>query len=296
METDSLASHHFVRIPLDDPRYPPLLRQIADPPSVLWMRGDLSVCTAPAVAIVGSRAASQYARETAARLASDLAALGIVVVSGLARGVDSAAHRGALTKGRTLAVFGSGIDIVYPPEHGDLAGEIARAGLLVSELPPGTRPRPGHFPRRNRIISGLSLAVVVIEASDRSGSLITARLALDQGRDVMAVPGNVLSGRNRGAHALLKDGAKLVEHVDDILDELPLSRALVHQRPSCCNSLKTDELMALMEEGESYDLDALAERSGLPAPALLARLLDLELAGRVARAEGGRFVRSGRKC
>src|SRR5438445_10692595 len=180
--------------------------------------------SAPAVAIVGSRAASPYALAVAEQLAHDLAACGLVVVSGLARGVDSAAHRGAPAgAGVTVAVLGSGVDVMYPPEHESLAEEIDKAGAVASELVPGTPPQPWFFPLRNRIISGLSRAVVVIEAGEKSGSLITARCALEQGRDVLAVPGNVLSGRNRGAHGLLRDGAKIVETADDILEELGMS-------------------------------------------------------------------------
>ena len=173
------------------------------------------------MAIVGSRAATDYALQVAARLGAELAARGVVVASGLARGVDSAAHRGCLDAGgATVAVLGSGVDRIYPAEHADLAARICESGALVSELGPGAPPLPEHFPLRNRIISGISLAVVVVEAYDKSGSLITARCALEQGRDVMAVPGSVLSGRNRGSHALLKDGAKVVESADDILEEL----------------------------------------------------------------------------
>src|SRR5437870_8424817 len=203
-------------MPWSDASYPAALAAIADPPFVRWTSGAAAALERPAVALVGSRAASQHGLAVAERLAADLAARGIVVVSGLARGVDSAAHRGALSGGgSTIAVLGSGTDIIYPPEHTALAREIESSGLLVSELVPGTPPMPWFFPLRNRIISGLSRAVVVIEASEKSGSLITARLALDQGRDVLAVPGNVLSGRNRGAHALLRDGAKIVEDADD---------------------------------------------------------------------------------
>src|SRR5262245_36821766 len=204
----------------NDPRYPAALLATSDFPPVLWFRGQLTALDAPAVAIVGSRAASAVALETATRLAADLASRGLTVVSGLARGVDSAAHRGAIAYGRTVAVLGSGLDVVYPREHAALAGDIAREGAVLSEYPPGTPPRPFHFPQRNRIISGLSRAIVVVEAGERSGSLITAACALEQGREVMAVPGNVLSGRNRGAHALLRDGARIVECADDILEEL----------------------------------------------------------------------------
>src|SRR5436309_5889064 len=212
------------RIALGDARYPENLRELTGPPEQLYVRGSFAAEDALAVAIVGSRAATAYGLAVAERLAADLAARGVAVVSGLARGVDSAAHRGALSTGATIAVLGSGVDVVYPPEHGALAREIEAAGAIVSELVPGTPPHKVFFPRRNRIISGLSRAVVVIEAGEKSGSLITARCALEQGREVLAVPGNVLTGRNRGAHALLRDGATIVESVEDILQELGMSR------------------------------------------------------------------------
>ena len=203
-------------------RYPTTLAAIYDPPPTIWVKGDVDVLRAPAVAIVGSRRASPYALEVARRLGADLARRQVTVVSGMARGVDSAAHRGALEGGGvTVAVFGCGVDVIYPPEHRALAARISERGALVSEFEPGMPPLKHNFPRRNRIISGLSLAVVVVEAADGSGSLITADCALEQGRAVLAVPGNVLGGRNYGAHALLRDGAKLVECADDILEELP---------------------------------------------------------------------------
>jgi len=242
----------------------------------------------PSVAIVGARAASPYGLSVAERLAADLTVAGVVVVSGMARGVDSAAHRGALdAAGATVAVLGSGADIIYPPEHAPLADAIAASGVLVSELAPGTPPLPMFFPRRNRIISGLSRAVVVIEAGERSGSLITARLALEQGREVLAVPGNVLSGRNRGAHGLLRDGAKIVESADDILEELGMAPGAppVPVR-------ETDPVLACLAPGEPSDLDAISERTGLSATRLLARLFELELQGAVSRVGGGRFVRA----
>jgi DNA protecting protein DprA len=191
------------------------------------------VLTQPAVAIVGSRDATRYALDVAARLGTELAERGIVVTSGLARGVDSAAHQGAVdADGATVAVLGSGLDNIYPREHQYLAETIVNKGVVVSELGPGGLPLAEHFPLRNRIISGISLAVVVVEASEKSGSLITARCAAEQGRDVMAVPGSVLTGRNRGSHSLLKDGAKVVETADDILEELgwPAARAAVPLR------------------------------------------------------------------
>jgi DNA processing protein len=278
-----------------DPSFPSLLSAISDCPPVLWYRGDLTTLQSPTIAIVGSRAASSVAVDTAARLAADLAARGVTVVSGLARGVDSAAHRGALTNGRTIAVLGSGVDYIYPPEHKPLASQITDAGLVVSEHPPGAPPLPHHFPLRNRLISGLSLAVVVIEASEKSGSLITAACALEQGREVMAVPGNVLSGRNRGGHALLKDGAKIVETADDIVEGLgwiSMETRPVNQRASCSSTASSaDPVLQAMTAGEPYDLDGLASRSGLDVRRLLPRLIELELAGLVLRQGGGRFVR-----
>ena len=278
-----------------DAAYPAALAAIADPPFVLWTRGVIRAFDRPAVAMVGSRAASPYGLSVAERLASELAARGIVVVSGLARGVDSAANRGALAGGGiTLAVLGSGLDVIYPPEHAPLAREVEQTGLLVSELVPGTPPLKPFFPLRNRIISGLSRAVVVIEAGERSGSLITARCALEQGREVLAVPGNVLSGRNRGAHALLRDGAKIVESVDDILEEIPGSVCL-EPSPTTEQRLPNavpDRVLACLTPGEATDLDAIAERSGMTTARLLPRLFELELKGLVTRAGGGRFVRS----
>ncbi len=276
----------IVAVPLFDERYPPLLACIHDPPPVLWARGDLETLSRPAVAVIGSRAASPYALQVGTRIAEELAERGIVVVSGLARGVDSAAHRGCLQgRGATAAVLGCGVDRVYPPEHAALASEIAGQGVLLAELAPGAAPLPGHFPLRNRIISGLSLATVVVEASEHSGSLITARCALEQGRDVMAVPGSVLTGKNRGSHALLKDGARIVETADDILNELgwPAAR---EGTDTPCKSLISGPLVDRMLPGESYDLDALAALTGLDGPSILAHLTELELAGIVAVSQG----------
>ena len=277
-------------IPWISADYPPSLAAIVDPPVVLWVSGCADVLRRPAVAIVGSRAGSQYALAVAERLAADLASRDVVVVSGLARGVDSAAHRGAISgDGATIGVLGCGLDIVYPAEHRTLAAEMHRRGAVISELVPGTPPLSHFFPLRNRIISGLSRAVVVIEAGEKSGSLITARLALEQGRDVLAVPGNVLNGRNRGGHALLRDGAKVVETADDILEELnlPAAGAGIGEQPGAA----ADPLLACLPAGECCDLDAIVERSGIAIERALPRLLDLELKGLVKRAGGGRFVR-----
>jgi DNA processing protein len=278
----------------NDPRVPTALVAIADCPPGLWYRGSLACLDRPAVAIVGSRAASPVALETADRLGADLAARGVTVVSGLARGVDSAAHRGALRTGRTVAVLGSGLDRIYPSEHTALAGDIAVTGLVLTEYPPGTPALPFHFPMRNRLISGLSRAVVVIEASDKSGSLITASCALEQGREVMAVPGNVLSGRNRGGHALLRDGAKIVECADDILGELgfaPTPARVSAVATVDASVVSADPVLGHMAVGQPYDLDALAAISGMGAISLLPRLIDLELGGLIHRLGGGRYVR-----
>jgi DNA processing protein len=274
-----------------DARYPALLNCAGDPPPVLWTRGVAEVLGQPAVAIVGSRAATTYALDVGARLGAELAERGVVVTSGLARGVDSAAHRGCLEAGgQTISVLGSGLDKVYPPEHENLAQMIVEHGVVVSELGPGAMPLPENFPLRNRIISGISLAVVVVEASEKSGSLITARCAMEQGRDVMAVPGSILTGRNRGSHSLLKDGAKVVETADDILEELgwPAVRTAVES----AKQLTSDPLLARMEAGEVYRLEELVDATAMGAAKLLPRLMELELQGHVAAVGGGRFTRT----
>jgi DNA processing protein len=284
-------------IPWSDAAYPPALTTIPDPPMVLWVRGDPAALNAPSVAVVGSRAASPYGLAVSSELARDLTASDLVIVSGLARGIDSAAHRGALDGGGvTVAVLGSAVDVIYPAEHVGLAREIEKKGAVVSELVPGTPPKAMFFPRRNRIISGLSRATVVVEASDKSGSLITARCALEQGRDVLAVPGNVLSGRNRGAHALLRDGARLVESVGDILEELGLAARAPGAAHANGSRASRDPLLECLTPGEACDLDAISEQSGLKSSRLLTRLFELELQGLVRRVGGGRFVRIDRTC
>ena len=292
-----------------EPAYPALLERIAEPPPVLWTRGTIDPCR-PAVAVVGSRAATPHALETGFRLGRDLARAGILVVSGMARGVDAAAHRGALRAGgRTVAVLGCGVDVAYPAEHDRLAGEIETAGAVVSEFAPGVPPRGWHFPRRNRIISGLALGVVIVEASNHSGSLITARCALEQGRSVMAVPGSVLSGRNRGAHALLRDGAPIVEDAGDVIDVLRadwshgLGSDSIRQEPAGVESdlnaagriprIPGDPVLRVMQAGETYGLEDLAAQTAIGTADLLARLARLEVGGYVRRVEGGRFVKAG---
>jgi DNA processing protein len=283
----------------NDAAYPAALTTIADPPFVLWVRGAAAALNRVAVAIVGARAASPYALAVAERLAYDLAAVGLLVVSGLARGVDAAAHRGALAAGGvTIGVLGSGINVIYPREHEPLIREMEQSGAVISELVPGTAPQSWCFPLRNRIISGLSRAVIVIEAGEKSGSLITARCALEQGRDVLAVPGNVLTERNRGAHALLRDGATIVESVDDVLHEIGMTASAggAMARPRCTNGGAPDPVLECLTPGEPSDLDGIAERSGLNPARLLPRLFELELQGAVMRIGGGRFVRVDRSC
>jgi len=293
---ETARSLRAAAVPWSDPAYPAALTTIPDPPFVLWIRGIVAALSTPAVAIVGARAASPYALAVAERLAADLAGAGLTIVSGLARGVDAAAHRGALgAGGTTVGVLGSGIDVIYPPEHESLARDMESRGAVVSELVPGTAPQRRFFPLRNRIISGLTRAVIVIEAGEKSGSLITARCALEQGREVLAVPGNVLSGRNRGAHALLRDGAAIVESAGDVLDELGLSAPAGRgTRPRL--GREADPVLACLVPGESSDLDEMAGRSGLSPSRLLPRLFELELQGAVARIGGGRFVRVDRSC
>lgn len=284
-------------IPLWDGAYPPLLSAIADPPPVLWVRGDPAALVELCVGVVGSRYPSAYGLEAATSLAGDLARSGATVVSGLARGVDSAAHQAALDAGgRTVAVLGCGVNMVYPREHDRLQEAIASQGAVVSELIPGTPPLAFHFPARNRIISGLSLALVVVEAAEHSGSLITAALALEQGREVMAVPGSVFSGRHRGCHALIKDGAAVVESAEDVVAVLASSPLRLVAAPAPAAGGRDDPILGVMVPGEAVNLDVLAGLTGLPTPSLLSRLLHLELQGQLRRLDGGQFVRLGRTC
>jgi DNA processing protein len=301
---DRARAQRITPVAWSDAAYPVALTTIVDPPPVLWTLGAVAAFQAPAVAIVGARAASPCSLSVAEQLAADLAARGLAIISGLARGVDSAAHRGALSAGGvTIGIMGSGVDVMYPPEHAPLARDMQQHGAIASELVPGTPPLPHLFPLRNRIISGLSRAVVVIEAGEKSGSLITARCALEQGRDVLAVPGNVLSGRNRGAHALLRDGAKIVESADDILEELGMSVGSaagvmppVGEGGRAPDAAPRDPVLDCLTAGEASDLDEISERSGLKTARLLPRLFELELQGRVRRVGGGRFVRIDRTC
>lgn len=275
----------------DDASYPDLLRQIHDPPLFLYVLGELTAQDACAVAIVGSRDASPYGRQMTAAICERLASRGITIVSGLARGIDAAAHEAALRGGgRTIAVLGSGIDVIYPSEHHRLHMRIAQTGAVVSEYAMGTQPDAENFPARNRIISGLSLGTVVVEATERSGSLITAGFATEQGREVFAVPGPV-GARTRGTHQLLRQGAALAEHADDVMREIaPHLRAAPEVPAAALSDLETAIVAQL--DALPRSVDELIGRTGLPAGTVLETLLVLELRGVVRQLPGQCFARA----
>ena len=288
---------------LSDPDYPALLRPIDLPPPFLLVRGDLLREDALGISIVGSRRGSPYGLRMAERLGADLGGRGVTVVSGLARGIDTAAHRGALDAGgRTVAVLGSGVDVVYPPENSRLAREVTRAGAVVSQFPMGTPPLAHHFPARNRLIAGLTLGTVVVEAAERSGALITARLAGELGREVYAVPGNVSSEGSQGANGLIRDGARLTQGWEDVVAEWPadLRRALRPMLASGSSSggaavdVPTPGRSPLLEllGDEPVAIDTLVEQSRLPSGQASAELIALELRGLVRRIDGQRYIRS----
>ncbi len=291
-------NNHLLTLEHSD--YPDLLREIPDPPPLLFVHGDPAMLSAPQIAIVGTRNPSTPGRETAQGFARLLAGAGLTVTSGMALGIDAAAHEGALGAGTTLAVTGTGLDRVYPARHRELAHRIAANGALVSEFPPGTPPTAQNFPRRNRIISGLSLGTLVVEAALRSGSLITARCAAEQGREVFAIPGSIHNPLARGCHALIRQGAKLVETGADIIEELG---ALLGGLDAAADTPATEppaareldpEYQRLLEQ-LGYDpvpVDLLVQRTGLTAEAVSSMLLILELEGQVAALAGGRYCRS----
>lgn len=290
-------------IALDDARYPTLLRDIPDPPLALFVRGDPDCLAVPQLAVVGSRNPTPSGSENAFEFARFLVEAGLVITSGLAAGIDGAAHRGALAGGgQTIAVVGTGLDRVYPAEHLELAHAIAAQGALVSEFPLGSRPMPGHFPRRNRLISGLSLGTLVVEATPHSGSLITARLAGEQGRETFAIPGSIHNPQARGCHALIRQGAKLVETASDILEELgPLAHVLTQSTPSTKEEiapqsvLDPDCLLLLAHLDDTpTSVDILVQRSGLTAEIVSSILLVLELQGYVSSGAGGLYQRAKR--
>jgi DNA processing protein len=282
---------------LEDMEYPPLLKEIYDPPPVLYVKGLPIDPKEKAVAIVGTRRASRYGRETAHKLAFELASLGFTIVSGLASGIDTAAHQGALeAKGKTVAVFGCGVDVIYPPENRGLAKEIESSGALVSEFPLGTGTDKGHFPRRNRIISGLSMGTIVVEGHYDSGAMITAKQALDQGREVFAVPGNVALDQSKGPHWLIKNGAKLIESVEDVLEEFNMiipehrTRSSEHRTQDYSN-LSTDErkIVAVLSL-EPKHIDGISIETELSMSQTSSLLMMLEVKKVVRQLPGKMFV------
>ena len=279
-------------VTLADDDYPPILKEIIDPPLALHVRGDRSLLTRHAIAIVGSRRASPYAINAAKHVAAPLASEAkLVVVSGLARGVDAAAHEAALDAGgTTIAVLGTGIDVVYPKSNRPLFRRIEREGLIVSEFPPGTPPHAQNFPIRNRIISGLTLGTVIVEATGRSGSLITARTAAEQGREVFAVPGSIFSKGTEGTHRLIQYGAKLVHDVNDVIDEIEGLGRIAKKTEALPPEPLRDVLEALTRE-DAVHVDAAATKLGRTIPALAQSLLELELGGWVRSLPGSRYVR-----
>ena len=297
----SVLGHRLVTWGAD--LYPAGLVATADAPLVLYCIGDVALLARPQLAMVGARNPTTVGRETATRFAEHFSRHGLTVTSGLALGIDGASHRGALrAPGSTIAVLGHGPDQVYPAEHAALAREIAATGLLVSELPPGTPPRPQHFPRRNRIISGLSLGTLVVEAALHSGSLITARLAAEQGREVFAIPGSIHSPLSRGCHRLIRDGAKLVETADDVLSELAIPAAPAPaaaaepeatdaQRDFCPRLDKDYEILLDAFGFGSASVDTLVARTGFKADVVASMLLILELGERIEQQPGGIFCR-----
>lgn len=294
---------------LTSDEYPPLLREISDPPLVLYLRGDVKAFSRHTVAMVGTRRPTAYGSSVAHRLASDLAQRGLAIASGLARGIDSASHRGALeAAGKTVAVLGSGVDVIYPRENKRLAEKIIESGALISEFPLGTSPAPENFPIRNRIISGLSLGVVIVEGAEYSGSLITARLALEQNREVFAIPGNITSAQSFGPNQLIKQGAKLVDSWFDVIEEFPSNirvQILPPQDAAETGSAKSQPgalfeasltpdqktVFEVLRADEALFVDSIFGSLTLPQPRVLAALLELEMTGLVRQLPGKNFIR-----
>lgn len=298
-------------VSIDDPSYPPRLKEIYDPPLILYVRGNPEVLTRPGIAMVGTRHPTPYGSGMAERLASDLAAQGLTIISGMARGVDTASHRGSISaKGKTVAVFGTGVDVIYPKENSRLAEQIlALGGALISEFPLGTFAAPQNFPIRNRIISGMSVGVLVVEAAEYSGTRITARCALEQNRDVFAVPGNVTNKNSWGPNTLIKQGAKLVATWEDVWEDLPTEVRLALTPPASPESssaqsasLFPDEglpphekrILSLLKADESTHIDELVEKleTEMSSSEIFAALFELELAGKVKQMPGKNFVKS----
>jgi DNA processing protein len=310
-EIAQAASIDVTLLSLDDASYPPRLKEIYDPPLILRVRGNVDVLTRPGIAMVGTRHPTPYGSGMAERLACDLAAQGLVIISGMARGVDTASHRGAISaKGKTVAVFGTGVDVIYPKENSRLAEQIlALGGALISEFPLGTFAAPQNFPIRNRIISGMSCGVLVVEAAEYSGTRITARCALEQNRDVFAVPGNVTNKNSWGPNTLIKQGAKLVATWEDVWEDLPAEVRLALTPPASPESpgassasLFPDEglpphekrILSLLKADEATHIDEIVEKleAQLSSSEIFAALFELELAGKVRQMPGKNFVKS----
>jgi DNA processing protein len=298
-------------ISMDDPSYPPRLKEIYDPPLVLYVRGNAEILSKPGIAMVGTRHPTPYGIGMAERLGCDLAAQGLVIISGMARGVDTASHRGAISaKGKTLAVFGTGVDVIYPKENSRLSEQmLALGGVLISEFPLGTFAAPQNFPIRNRILSGISLGVLVVEAAEYSGTRITARCALEQNRDVFAVPGNVTNKNSWGPNTLIKQGAKLVATWEDVWEDLPTDVRLalapasrLESSASSPASLFPDEglppherrILSLLKADETTHIDTIVERleTEMSSSEIFAALFELELTGKVKQMPGKNFVKS----
>ncbi len=310
-EIAQAAAIDVTLLSLDDASYPPRLKEIYDPPLILRVRGNPEVLTKPGIAMVGTRHPTPYGSGMAERLASDLAAQGLVIISGMARGVDTASHRGAIAaKGKTVAVFGTGVDVIYPKENSRIAEQIlALGGALISEFPLGTFAAPQNFPIRNRIISGMSCGVLVVEAAEYSGTRITARCALEQNRDVFAVPGNVTNKNAWGPNTLIKQGAKLVATWEDVWEDLPAEVRLALTPPatpespgSSTASLFPDQglpphekrILSLLKADESTHIDELVEKleAQMSSSEIFAALFELELAGKIKQMPGKNFVKS----
>jgi DNA processing protein len=298
-ELEKIRRKGYTLLTFEDPRYPRCLKEIFDPPYVLYCTGCVEVLEDPAVAIVGSRRPTAYGQAMAEKLAGDLAVRGCTIVSGLAAGIDACAHWGALRQGRTIAVLGSGLDVLYPRENRGLAEKIAEGGAVLSEFPLGTKPLAANFPVRNRIISGLALGLVVVEAAERSGSLISAKFALEQDREVMAVPGNVTSEMSQGSNGLIREGAKLVTNWEDIAWELPppWRENLLAQRDEKAEnspaplSPEESRLMKELPADAAVHIDELADAADYSIAELLVLLLGLELRGLVVQLPGKYFQR-----
>jgi len=295
-ELELLDRYKTKVLTIKDTHYPERLKEISFPPPLLYYRGSITPEDRYSISIVGSRKATYYGKMVAENLSKDLSSFGLTIVSGMARGIDTAAHRGALSvNGRTLAILGCGVDQIYPPENRKLAEEITSSGAILTEFPFFTKPERQNFPRRNRIISGLSLGVVVVEADEKSGALITADFALEQGREVFAVPGNITSSLSRGTHNLIKQGAKLINNYTDILEELPLqiNQKIKEEKKKINQSSLTEEERIILQviSQEPIHIDQIISSSHLSASKVSEILLQLELKDLIKEIVGKKFIR-----